>query len=116
MFYSNLGYAFVQLPDLLFFIYDYMKSRCLDDKNSATHTITVMESDERRSASGEISSSGSDLPEDQSNLVLKATASFKTYNPLSIENKIVQLKATSFEDAKELKMILFACYNFVPLT
>ena len=83
-----------------------MKSRCLDDKASATNTITVMESDERRSTSGEISSSTSNLPEDQSNSILKANAHGKTHHSISIANRIEQLNPESFEDTKELKTIL----------
>ena len=84
-----------------------MKSRCLDDKVAAKKTIMVLEANDRCSGSHEITSVTSNLPEDQSNLVLTANESCKAhYYHLSVGKRIVQVNLESFEDVKELKMIL----------
>ena len=103
---SILGYALVQLPDLLFFIYDRLKSHFMHEKTSTSTLITVMKVDSQGSLASGSDSKSLHQAEAQLNSGLSQDSVYGKGYCISIGKRIVQVKYDSSDDIKIGKRML----------
>ena len=97
------GYALVQLPDLLFFIYDRLKSHYMCGKTSTSTLITAMEADSQGSLASGFDSKSLHQEEAQLNSDLNQDSDYENGFSLSIGERIVQVKCDSSDEIKNGK-------------
>lgn len=99
------GYALVQLPDMIFYMYDYVHIQVQRKKALITHSNTRIESGKESFNHFEKSNSSLNNVSHQEDSIVDMNIPTKNHQTLFIGNKLSQIKSTSAECGSKTEII-----------